>query len=359
MTLRVLLFWMAMALPLRAGEQLPNLDETAPKSRFPVKERDWPSQPGQASVCLWKDDKTAALSITVDDNCAPDVPWWIEMSEKYRFPVTWFLITGKIDQPTASFSGTWKIYADALARGHAVESHTKTHLHVDEPGWKDIEWEYTESLKEIEAGLPGHKARFLAYPGGPNSKFNDRTVAAKYYAAARGTVGIVNQADRIDYMNVGLSYCSFDKPEIQRADVRGVLEPTHKGYRGWSVVLFHFVKEKEAAIPLFEFAAAKQEELWVGLFGDVARYGQERDTATLAVTQNTPGKIAFGLADRMEDGVFDHPLTVKVRLPDGWKNVKAQQAGKPLVCRFVLHEGMPYALVDAVPDRGEVELSEG
>lgn len=358
MTLRVLLFWMAMALPLRAGEQLPNLDEKAPKSRFPVKERDWPANPGEASICLWKGDKVGAVSVTVDDNCAPNVPWWIEMGAKYDFHTTWFLITGRLEKPT-EFFGKWEIYADLLARGHAVESHTKTHLHVEEPGWQNIEWEYAESIKEIETGLNGHKARFLAYPGGGNSKLNDRSVAAKYFAAARGTVGAVNQADKIDYMAVSLSYCSFDNPEIQRADVRAVLEPGHKGYRGWAVVLFHFVKDTEGVVPLFEFFASKKQELWVGRFGDVALYGQERDTASLAVSRNSADKIAFELTDRMNDEIFNFPLTIKVRLPDGWKGARAQQSGKPVASQFVEHEGKPYALVEAVPDRGEVELSEG
>ncbi len=61
----------------------------------------------------------------------------------------------------------------------------------------------------------------------------------------------------------------------------------------------------------------------------------------------------------MKDDIFDYPLTVKVRLPNGWKSAKATQGGKPVPVRFVTHEGAPYVLVDAVPDRGAVRVVSG
>ena len=59
----------------------------------------------------------------------------------------------------------------------------------------------------------------------------------------------------------------------------------------------------------------------------------------------------------MKDDLFDFPLTVKVRLPDGWKSAKATQGGKKAAVRFVSHDGAPYALVEAVPDRGTVRIT--
>ena len=58
----------------------------------------------------------------------------------------------------------------------------------------------------------------------------------------------------------------------------------------------------------------------------------------------------------VKDDIFDYPLTVKVRLPDGWKSAKATQGGKPVAVRFVSHDGAPYALVEAVPDKGAVRV---
>ena len=139
--------------------------------------------------------------------------------------------------------------------------------------------------------------------------------------------------------------------------------------RGWNIVLYHFVhagrtdedREKNAAGAEKEvryIASLKDERLWVCRFDDAAKYGQERDSATL--TSALKGdKVEFTLTDRMKDDIFDYPLTVKVRLPDGWKSAKATQGGKPVAVRFVSHDGAPYALVEAVPDKGSVTVVRG
>ena len=58
----------------------------------------------------------------------------------------------------------------------------------------------------------------------------------------------------------------------------------------------------------------------------------------------------------MDDKLFDEPLTLKVRLPDAWRTVRATQGGNPVRAVFLSHDGHPYALVDAVPDRGEIAI---
>ena len=339
-----------------AKEQLPNLSDEKPAARFTVTDRTWPSNPGDAEICLWKDDKIAPVCFTVDDNSAPDVPWWMEMGEKYGFPVTWFIISKNVGGN--GVGGTWDLWREVLAKGHDVQSHTHTHLHVDEPGWESIDWEYTESKKLIEENLPGHRVRFLAYPGGPNSKLNDRVVAGKIYAGARGVTGTLVSPNQVDYMGVrAITGSSFDNPAAKWADFRRALDPNDKVFRSWGIYIYHMVKDKNADLHVFQFVADNKDKLWTGTFGDISLYAQERDTAALKVTENSSSKIAFTLEDKMDDKTFDYPLTVKVRLPDAWKGVKATQDGKDVGTAWIEHEGKPYALVQAVPDRGPVTLA--
>ncbi|MDQ3815796.1 MAG: polysaccharide deacetylase family protein, partial [Armatimonadota bacterium] len=122
---------------------LPNLAEPPAKPRFKVTDRVWPEKAGEAAICLWNDDKLAAFSITIDDNSAPDVDWWLGKSKEVNLSLTWFIITGRVGGGNA-FWGDWALWNRVRAAGHAVESHTVTHLHVDEPGWKGIEWEYAD-----------------------------------------------------------------------------------------------------------------------------------------------------------------------------------------------------------------------
>jgi hypothetical protein len=392
-----------------ADAQLFNLSEKPTSDRFKLTDKTWPEKAGEADICLWLDDKLAALSLGVDDNFPGEIDWWKEHAERYDFKVTWFVITGNIVDKGRSNGGTWAQFQELERLGHAVESHTVTHLHVTEPGWGTSEWspekaaaakrasagkpkgsadasyatesapagrpkpdepvtdvtvgvnwEYAESIKQIEANIPGKKVSALAYPGGKNTVYNNRDIAAKYYRVARGATGAPNMANRTDYMSTNaLSRWDFDSDRggnplniLERERYRGHY------YRGWAVLFAHGVSADPALFArTFEFIKENRDRLWVGLYTDVAKYGQQRDTATLTVVSADDAVIRLEVKDRMDDTYFNHPLTVKVRLPDAWKTVAAKQADKATRAQLVQHEGAPYALVDVVPDAGLVTVS--
>jgi Polysaccharide deacetylase len=340
------------------------LAEAPAAGRFTIKDRDWPTQPGEASICLWKDDALAALSITVDDNWAADHPWWLEMGQKYGLRVTWFVISGRVSGSNP-FNGTWAGFRKLLDAGHDVQSHSVTHLHTEEPGWKDVEWEYAESAKQIEAGLPGHRAVALAYPGGKNSNLNDPAIAAKYYIGCRGATGSVNPANKINYLRTNSlgGVPNIGTAQWESQDLLSALESGRAKnkdlYRAWYCCHFHGVDKPEVRAAVeksFAFVSEKTKagELWPGLFADVIRYGQERDTARLEVRKATPQQVVLAVADDMDDTLFDYPLTVKLRL--AWPSAQATQNGKAAACRVIEHAGAKFALVDVVPDRGEVVI---
>lgn len=62
------------------------------------------------------------------------------------------------------------------------------------------------------------------------------------------------------------------------------------------------------------------------------------------------------LADRMLDEWHDFPLTVKVRVPNEWTRLEAIQADKAVGAELIEHPGNKYALVQAVPDKGETVM---
>jgi len=413
-----------------------NLSEKPDKPRFEVTEKRWPANIGEADICLWHDDKLAALSLGVDDNFAGEIDWWKEQAALYDFKVTWFVITGRIVREGRSNGGLWSQFEELEKLGHAVESHTVTHLHVAEPGWgtpewsyekaqaargaaiKDkrqeailkgavsvkedapavviesapaesgtsarisreehnaarlaladkpatdvtqgVDWEYAQSIAQIEANIPGKKVSALAYPGGKNTVYNDRNLAAKNFRVARGATGAPNMANQTDYISTNaLSGWDFESP--QGGNPNNILDPNlYRGryYRGWVILFAHGVSANpELFAKTFEFIKANREKLWVGLYTDVAKYGQERDTATLKVESAGPEKITFLLTDEMDDSYFNFPLTVKVRIPNEWKSLEAVQADKSITAKVIEYEGAAYALVQSIPDAGLVTLT--
>ena len=356
----------ASAFVAGAGEQLMNLQ---PVGKGPKGEKritvspdlTWPANPGDAEVCLWKDDKMAALSITIDDNCKPDHEWWMKLSDELGFKLTWFVITDKVNGKNSGFDGTWADWQKLADAGHSIQSHTTNHAAAKTKGRELTEDElnamYGDSLATIAAHVKNNRACCIAYPRGEPH----REIVSKYVIAARGTSGVPDTADKIDYLctNSGGGVATVEMLVDGKTEKGPKWLPSKTWLkRGWAVSLYHLVhhgrtpEEQKASADKVEAdireIATHKDKLWIGRFEDVARYGQERDTAKLDVKVDGD-RISVAVSDDMKDDMFDFPLTVKVRLPDGWKSVKGG--------RFVEHDGKPYALVDVVPDRGAVALA--
>ena len=204
-------------------------------------DRVWPAMPGQAHVCLWADDKYAAVSITIDDNCQPDHAWWIEQGNKYGFRFTWFVITGGIGKPTRSFLGKWDDFRKLRELGHDVQSHTVSH-HKDDakrPG-EEVRAEYGDSRKDIEENVPGTRAVCMAYPWGSGKD----DIAAEYYIACRGVHGTPNRANRVNYMRTGS--CNIQPATVdmllsgEHVSVQWLSRPVHR--RAWLAPVYHYVR---------------------------------------------------------------------------------------------------------------------
>ena len=357
------------------GEQLLNLPKPEKGGRFKTPtDLVWPEKPGDADVCLWSGDRFAACSITIDDNCKPDHEWWLKLSSELGIKLTWFVVTDHcVYNRNVGFNGTWADWQKLADAGHSIQSHTTNHKAKQGNGPaltdEEVELMYHDSLKAINDNITNNFACCIAYPNGePHEE-----IAAKYAIACRGVYGVPNCANNINYLctNKGaggkghVQMVAFGETEEAPKWIRG-----NKALkRGWNIVLYHLVhagrsdaeRAKNAATAEAEvryIASLKDERFWVSRFDDAVKYGQERDSATL--TSALKGeKIEFMLTDRMKDDIFDFPLTVKVRLPDGWTSAKATQGGKLVAVRFVSHDGAPYALVEAVPDKGTVVVVRG
>ena len=336
--------------------QLMNLPSST-ENRFDISDRVWPTKYGEADVCLWEDDKMIAVSHGIDDNVGPEHEWWIEMGDKYGFSFTWFVIVYPYmydydgsDGTNQSFFGNledFQILADA---GHDIQVHGTCDINdlPDEDYESDAVFA-KETLEKIE----NNRVLTYAYPCGDASG-NHKTIIAEHFNAARGVVGGANKANNIDYLNTRKGVISAETIDamIDRSD--------YKYYRGWLIALSHYmgIEDKRAVVEEdLIYVHSRIDDIWMGKFKDISRYGQERDSHTLLVNSVVAGEIRLSLTDTMSDVYFDYPLTVKVRVGDDWKNLYATQGAETIAAKMIRHEGVNYALLKVVPDEGEVVLS--
>jgi hypothetical protein len=384
--------WKAPEPPEPPPGKLRNLAEIPTKPRFELTDKVWPQKPGDASVCLWAGDKLAAMSLGVDDNCAMDLEAWQQIALKYHgLSITWNLITDNIDgvleKGREPMSGTWKQWQDMVKLGYHVESHSMTHNHdpVPSDGWPGPDWEAAESQRLIDTNIPGHRTNFLAFPGsgihalGIYSKDKTpfgswRPSMVKYFVGARGGGSQpINEANMIDYFcirsSAAVQNVLSDDPKNAIYNLNNLFaadpkNPMHRFYRGWANTFIHFINngkdfDKNPYSKVLAFYDQHRPELWTGFFDDIGLYAAERDTATLKTDSSSTSKIELTLTSQMDPAVFNYPLTVKVRLPDAWKQVTATQGGKAIKAELLPHEGGNFALVDALPDKGQVTLKPG
>lgn len=336
--------------------------------RFTVTDRVWPQNTGEPSLAMWSQDKLAAFSLTIDDNHVKDHAFWYEMADLYGWRWTWFVIANQIGWAHHDHWGHWQ---EALDKGHDIQSHTYSHL-CDALFYTYRE--YRQSQAVINQNLDGAKVVTMAYPFGVNSnKFgspcvalntertaNSRDEAAKHFLAVRDVYGALSHPGRIDFLKVPSVSAARNFFDASRpwAYFDSVFDANSSNYRTWYSAHYHGLyndAQKDDVREVLAHVKAKEADVWVGTFTEVAKYAQQYASAEFSGIQTTANSVRFELKDEMNDDWFDQPLTVKVRLPDGWSgSVSATQAGGGLSVSTVQHNGASYVLVEAVPDRGVV-----
>lgn len=359
--------------------------------RFALTGKVWPVQPGDASICLWEDDKVAAVSHSIDDNLANEVADWMQINRNYGgLKITWNLITynigGVIDPARVNQTGTWAFWKNVVDSGFQVQSHTVTHVTdpVRQDGWPGPNWEFQLSRDQIDANIPGYKTKLVAYPGSGIPQFNLSAnwypAVPKYMAAARGvsTNPPINIANMTNYTSIATTsnptQFISDSPNV--VPFRAILDTTglpaayHKYYRGWATVFIHSIQGAGANLAgspnaiiasfarVFDFFNQHRDSLWIGFLADVALYGQERDMGSVQTILRSDTAIHLLLTSQMDPAIFDYPLTVKVRVSNAWSQVSATQNGDTLPVSMLLYADSSYVLVKARPDHGLIILKQ-
>ncbi|MBN1980255.1 MAG: hypothetical protein JW795_01905, partial [Chitinivibrionales bacterium] len=249
--------------------------------------------------------------------------------------------------------GDWNDFRTLARLGHSIQSHNFSHYTSETmPNDSLLKVQYSLARKMIRDSIPGDSCYTIAYPDGDGKP----SIAQDYYIGARGVYGMPNQANQTWYLYANAG--SLTESRIDYILNPETDEPWY--WRGWIAPVFHYHKG-DSTIMKLDLLKSHENEIWVGLFEEIVKYGQERDTHILTpIKNNNHDSIVFSVADSMRDNIYDYPLTVKVCLGDSWTDsVLAFQNGAAVAAETFVREGITYCLVKAIPDRGNVLITRG
>lgn len=316
-----------------------------------------PSISGQVNdtlyeLAIWKGFAQTTVSYTWDDNTAKQLSDALPLYDRYDFKVTFFPIT--------STNPNWIGLKQAQRNGHEIGSHTITHTALNTLSDTAQETEQKNSQAEINTQLMNKKCLTLAYP---YCAIGNRSITSNYYMSARGCNGQVEASTPADFLNVGSIICGAQGPVNTSAQFNTTVNNATAA-NGWVVFLLHGINNDGGYSPVdstelskhLEYMNANKGKFWICTYGAAVRYIRERDASGVQELTNTDSIITFSLTHTLDTAIYNIPLTLKRKVPQGWKTFLVYQNGKVIPATLTNENGTDYMIFDVIPNSGNVKI---
>jgi hypothetical protein len=180
------------------------------------------------------------------------------------------------------------------------------------------------------------------------------------YAFGARTVGSGGAQDPDDISVLAIADLgSTDKKDF--SELLAMSDPAVQRHL-WGVYCFHGIGGEYLSVSTSAFDELvayldAHREIWTAPFGDVLRYIQERKSATLDTHGNGDGSVDITLGWQLNSHIYDLPLTLKVEVARGVKEVMATADGDQLQARLTEQGDRAIALVDVLPNTKVVHIA--
>jgi len=275
--------------------------------------------PGTLRIAKFKDDRMAAVSMTLDDGLRNQDEFAVPLLNKYGIKATFYVIPGLTpetnDEAAKKKPGdhggmSWLRLKELAAQGHEIANHTWTHI----------------PLTKIKDGqrIDMEPAKLDAQIGQAYEAIKERIGVAPFTFATPGNgISDVVRAAGHKYHPVIREHC----------ERFGAWPPTSKDFtaaqanamvdryirKGDALVwMMHAVTEgynaftgPEVLEDHLKYLRSKEDVLWIDTFARVSRYAMERDAAKLTGSLS-PDHAEFTLACPLDAALFLDPLTVVI-----------------------------------------------
>jgi len=308
---------------------------------------------GLYEVATWQGFRQAAISYTFDDNCSNQLAVAIPLFNEYGFRTTMFV--------PSSWVKDWSGLQAAADRGHEIASHTVTHTNLGSLTADQQTAEFKNSQDTINAHIKGYVCRTIAYPY--CAPGND-SICGSYYIAARHCQGYVESKTPSDFMKIS-SVVTGSVSSVQTVgDFNRKVEKADS-INGWCVFLIHSIDNDGGYSPTqsavlrlhLDYIKQRSDRFWVAPFGDVVRYIRERDAAIIRETAQSKTSITLQVSDKLENSIYNYPITIRRVLPKTWKSAIITQNGQKIKAVVLKKDRLNSIVFDVVPDQGDIIIA--
>lgn len=293
-------------------------------------------------ILKWKDGKKAAFYLSFDDACPSHLKTVIPELQKRKIVGTFYVIAGG-----GLFEHQLKKWTEAAATPYVVlANHTYTHKGAQT--LEAFEEEIVKARESINKATPNLKPdRLLSYgkPGGVKWGEGVTDAAMKPLLAKHNLVNrqpfwgapthVKTEADMEKIVDAAIA-----KGDVGHLDFHGV-------GGDWLPATVEFFN---ATLDKLE---KHRDELWITDHCSAHQYKVERSTAELKVIEKTDKQIKLSLTTRADPALYNHPLTLSVKVPADWKTVQITQGDTQASAE--VKDGA--VIFDAIPGPTEITVS--
>lgn len=284
-----------------------------------------PSPAGATRIAKWKGDQAAAFLLMFDDSWPSHFQVAAPALAERGLTGTFYINPGKGEY--RAFSNQW---AQSVWRmGMAYGNHTYAHASVTNAA--QAEHVIAACNDEILRLVPGRTPRLLSYgqPGVKEWRVTPdemKPILAKHHLI-----------DRPPFKDHGAVYHWKTAAEMLALADRAiasqgleylVIHGVERIKPNWSYQDFWALKQ-DVFFPLLDGLKERRDQgkLWITDHISAHKYETERISAKVQVEQATPSQIRLTLTCSADPKLYDEPLTLITRVPDGWKTCILTHAG--------------------------------
>jgi oligosaccharide reducing-end xylanase len=309
--------------------------------------------PVSYNIGTWRGFRTAAVSYTFDDDCPNQYAEAVPMFHAAGLKITLFTVT--------SWLGSWSQVQQAAAWGDEIASHTVTHPDLTTLSSTQLTTELANSQSTINSNVTNESCLTLAYP---NCTVPSESATAQYYFAARVCSGQLVPSTPSDFLQISSYILGNTGSYTTGASINALADNAYTAGK-WCVYLTHAIDGDSGYSPLASSALQASvtymtnnpNKFWVETFGNVVRYIKERNASSVTEISSTGSTVTVQVTNSLNNSIYNYPITIRRPLPAGWIGVTDSQNNQPIPATVVAVNSVSYLMFDAVPNGGNVVLS--